>query len=350
MVSARFTGLDVLAQTVARLRGVARRLSVVGSHPPTVQPLMVALPSPTEEPLPSSDCWDLDGEPSAASRVTFLPRDPQWAYVFWTLSSQDRDRVRAAGQPLCLRVADVTGLPLGSTHPHALQELLVPATACEWYLPVPLCDRDYRVEVGLRLAQGEWLSLAVSSVARVPPLGPSDLVADVFVPFSLAGATGALSSAVESAGVLHEHLYQLASTAQGRPRRSGSEMWHERDSQGEQICLSQASGAGVWASGRNESGSGVQRQRSFWLVADAELIVYGATEPTATLSIGDQPVALDADGRFRIQVPFRDGEQLYPIRAVSADGEQERSIRMEFQRTTPEARVNTREEAELLWF
>lgn len=94
----------------------------------------------------------------------------------------------------------------------------------------------------------------------------------------------------------------------------------------------------------------MQRQRSFWLVADAELIVYGATDPSASLFIGEQEIPLESDGTFRVQVPFRDGEQLYPIRAVAADGEQERSIRMEFQRSTPHAVVNSREEAVLEWF
>ncbi|MEY4359030.1 MAG: hypothetical protein RLZZ631_516, partial [Cyanobacteriota bacterium] len=92
------------------------------------------------------------------------------------------------------------------------------------------------------------------------------------------------------------------------------------------------------------------RERSFWLVADAELIVYGATDPSASLFIGDQQVALSSDGTFRVHVPFRDGQQLYPIRAVAADGEQERSIRLEFERRTPEARVNSREEAVAEWF
>jgi hypothetical protein len=51
-----------------------------------------------------------------------------------------------------------------------------------------------------------------------------------------------------------------------------------------------------------------------------------------------------------VQVPFRDGQQVYPIRAVAADGEQERSIRLEFARSTPEARVNSQQEAVLEWF
>ena len=110
------------------------------------------------------------------------------------------------------------------------------------------------------------------------------------------------------------------------------------------------SGVGVWASGRTESGMGALRERSFWLVADAELIVYGATDPSASLFIGDEQVQLERDGSFRIHVPFRDGEQLYPVRAIAADGEQERSIAMEFERRTPHARVNTAEEAQSEWF
>jgi hypothetical protein len=111
------------------------------------------------------------------------------------------------------------------------------------------------------------------------------------------------------------------------------------------------SGLGLWASGRSASGSGlVGRQRSFWLVADAELIVYGATDPTATLKIGDEVVPLAADGSFRLQVPFRDGQQLYPIEAISADGEQRRSIVLTFERTTPEDRTNPASAATLEWF
>ena len=92
------------------------------------------------------------------------------------------------------------------------------------------------------------------------------------------------------------------------------------------------------------------RQRSFWLVADAELIVYGATDPSATLRIGEEVVPLAEDGTFRIQVPFRDGQQLYPITAVAADGEQRRQITLDFSRSTPDANVNTVDEAVAEWF
>ena len=289
--------------------------------------------------------------PSAQTSVVFLPRDPQWAYVFWDISESDRASALATGATqLCLRVADVTGLPGGSAHPHTLQEVVVDSYATEWYLPVPLSDRDYRVELGYRKGSGGgWISLAFSSVARVPALHPSEQILDQFVPFSLDTAPTALPTPMEPADSgLHERLYQTA-TARWRRLGRGSEAFHELD-QGSGEGGLNPSGAGVWASGRSESGSGMVRPRSFWLVADAELIVYGATEPTASLSIGDQPIPLAADGTFRVHVPFRDGEQLYPIRAVAADGEQERSIRLEFERRTPAARVNRKEEAVLEWF
>jgi hypothetical protein len=286
----------------------------------------------------------------ARTEVVFLPRDPQWAYCFWSISAADRSRAEAAAaRTLCLRVADVTGLASLSAPPHALQELVVDEQAGEWFLPVPLAGRDYRVELGYRLADGGWLSLAFSAVARIPELEPSVVVADAFVPFSLEGpATAPVASPASTGGVEHERFYRLATAAPERRRRVGSELLHELDI--EAAGGLNESGAGLWASGRNESGTGLVRSRSFWLVADAELIVYGATEPTATLTIGDQVVPLDENGGFRIHVPFADGQQVYPIRAVAADGEQERSIRLDFERRTPSANVNTREQAVQEWF
>ncbi|WP_094561112.1 DUF4912 domain-containing protein [Synechococcus sp. 8F6] len=293
--------------------------------------------------------------PSASSTsVVFLPRDPQWAYVFWEISEADRGEALAAGaSQLCLRVADVTGLAGGSAHPHTLQEVVVDSHATEWYMPVPLSDRDYRVELGYRKGSGGgWISLAFSSVARVPALHPSEQILDQFVPFSLDTAPATLPTPMEPADAgLHERLYQTA-TARWRRLGRGSEAFHELEQAGLDTSELNASGAGIWASGRNESGIGgvASRQRSFWLVADAELIVYGATDPAARLTIGSEDVPLSADGTFRVQVPFRDGQQLYPIEAVAADGEQKRNITLEFNRSTPEDNSNPADKAISEWF
>jgi len=114
-------------------------------------------------------------------------------------------------------------------------------------------------------------------------------------------------------------------------------------------------GMGLTMSGSGMSGVGMGasippvRPRKFWLVAEAELIIYGATEPDATVTIGGRPIKLNPDGTFRIQVSFPDGVIDYPIMAVAADGEQTRSIHMNFNRETPERHTNTKEEAVLEW-
>ena len=224
---------------------------------------------------------------TSETRVVFLPRDPQWAYVFWEISDDDRQRAQKEGASrLCLRLADVTGMQDGSAHPHTLQEVPVDSHSTEWYLPVPLCDRDYRVELGYRIGT-TWMSLAFSSVARVPALHPSEQILDQFVPFSLdttaapAAPAASVTPAEPSDSGLHERLYQSA-TVHFRRRRVGSEEFQEGVDSGESGSFGLSdSGIGLWASGRNESGLGgvAPRQRSFWLVADAELIVYGATDP-----------------------------------------------------------------------
>ena len=68
------------------------------------------------------------------------------------------------------------------------------------------------------------------------------------------------------------------------------------------------------------------------------------------MCIRDRDVPLSNDGTFRIQVPFRDGEQRYAIEATAADGEQKRNITLNFERQTPEDNSNPSSEARVEWF
>ena len=285
--------------------------------------------------------------------VWFQPFDSQWALVRWGIHSADHEEARAAGgQQLALRITDVTDRLAQDGRPHTLQEVMVEASSQEWHIPVPLGERDYRVELGYRTTTGGWISLGFSSVARVP--GNLDLGSSAFVPFSIVetrddAVTWDAPLAVPGQ---HERLYQQSS--QGYQRlRLGSEAFHEQGAWSHGAAGGHLSGAGPgpWASGREASGAGLApRQRSFWLVADAELIVYGATDPAATLTVGAEKHALTSDGTFSLHMAFPDGDQTYPIQALAADGEQKRSITMDFRRTTPHSHVNTREAAAAEWF
>ena len=288
------------------------------------------------------------------TKVVFLPRDPEWAYVFWEISDTDRANAQSEGAiRLCLRLADVTNSNNGEANPGTLQEIVVDSHSTEWYLPIPLGGRDYKVELGYRIGH-KWMSLAYSSSAKVPSLHPSEQILDQFVPFSLEAPVTTTDSKIENFASeqpdsgLHERLYQSATT-KFKTRRVGSEEFQEgvpRD-----LNSNNESGSGLWASGLNQSGiGGVPQARSFWLVADAELIVYGATDPSAKLFIEDEEVPLANDGTFRLQVPFRDGIQNYSIKALDKDGVNSRNITMKFERVTPIDNTNPNSKSESEWF
>ncbi len=292
----------------------------------------------------------------ANTKLVFLPRDPEWAYVFWQISESDRDKAQSLGaNKLCLRLYDASGIGEENLNQGTLREIAVDSYSTEWYLPIPLADRDYKVELGYKYGF-KWMSLAFSSVSHVPGTQPSEQILDKFVPFNLDTPVSSeppsitqKTPQVQENNGLHERLYQAATNFPTR-RKVGSEEFMENMSSTNLNSNLTDSGAGQWSSGLNESGSGVVKNRSFWLVADSELIVYGATDPSAKLTIGEEEVPLASDGTFRLQVPFRDGSQKYEIKAVDASGEQEKSITMNFDRVTPLDDTNEKDNAETEWF
>ncbi|MCS6791863.1 MAG: DUF4912 domain-containing protein [Oscillatoriaceae bacterium SKYG93] len=385
------------------------------------------------------------------SRIVLMPRDPQWAYAYWDVPNERKEELRRqGGQQLALRIYDVTDINLDRQAPHSIQEYLCDELAREWYIPIPVSDRDYIVDIGYRTFDGRWLILARSAPVHIPPVYPSDWIEDHFLTVNweeeLRGKTFIqLHPPTKRIAVtgIYDQMYQLAQAAEadrvtgslfgsmqhvpgsvpgsaqmigasekyigasekyigasekyigasekyigaseryigasekyiGASERyiGASEQYIGASEQyigaseryigaSEQYALSSyvfASGVGMWAvptvSGLTMSGVGfsaslpIARPRKFWLIADAELIVYGATEPDATVTIGGRPIKLNPDGTFRFQMSFQDGLIDYPIMAVAADGEQTRSIHMKFTRETPSRNTNTKEEAVLEW-
>ena len=289
------------------------------------------------------------------TKLVFLPRDPEWAYVFWQISESDRDKAQSLGaNKLCLRLYDATGTGEENLNQGTLREITVDSYSTEWYLPIPLADRDYKVELGYKYGF-KWKSLAFSSVSHVPGTQPSEQILDKFVPFNLDTPASSEPPSImqtpqgqESNG-LHERLYHAATSFPTRRKVGSEEFMEDMNSINLNSNLTD-SGSGQWSSGLNESGSGIVKNKSFWLVADSELIVYGATDPSAKLTIGEQDVPLAADGTFRLQVPFRDGSQKYEIKAVDTSGDQEKSITMKFDRVTPLDDTNEKDNAETEWF
>ncbi|MBW4615951.1 MAG: substrate-binding domain-containing protein [Desmonostoc vinosum HA7617-LM4] len=74
----------------------------------------------------------------------------------------------------------------------------------------------------------------------------------------------------------------------------------------------------------------------FWFEADAELVIHGSTVPNTTVSIGGHAIKLKPDGTFHLRIPFPESLMDYPIKVVSADGEQTKTIHKRFSQETSE--------------
>ena len=315
------------------------------------------------------------------SRIILMPRDPQWAYTYWDIPDEYRQSVRyLGGEQLALRLYDATDLDLNHNKPHSVQQYACDELARDWYLPIPVSDRDYITEIGYLTGSGEWLLLARSNRIAIPPVYPTDWMDDQSITVDweepLQGKTFLQlvppgSAKPQTNDAFHDQIFNLAYGMHQEPSLVGPFFGSMHQVPSESLSsFVFPSGAGLWAnefplgltaSGMGMSGIGMSgigmsgigigasippdRSRKFWLLADAELIVYGATEPDAQLTIGGIPVQLTPEGTFRIQLSFQDGNLDFPIMAIAKDGEQMRQIRMTFDRNTPLRKTNSKEDA-----
>jgi hypothetical protein len=62
-------------------------------------------------------------------------------------------------------------------------------------------------------------------------------------------------------------------------------------------------------------------RKGFWFNINAELIVYGATDPNAQVTLGGRPITLSPDGTFSVHFALPDGKYVLPATAVSQENE-----------------------------
>ena len=179
--------------------------------------------------------------------------------------------------------------------------------ATNWYLHVNAPDRSFVVDIGLLTRQGRFLLLARSNRVTTPRFGPSDVIDEEWMTtdenyWKLFGLTAGVGMG-SSASALKEIL----------ERKLGS--------------------PGLFSPGVF-SPTKAQHTKPFGLSVDAELIVHGATDPKAAVTVQGQAVKLRSDGTFSARMAFPDGSQTIPVEATSPDRRQTRAVTTTISRTT----------------
>ena len=76
-------------------------------------------------------------------------------------------------------------------------------------------------------------------------------------------------------------------------------------------------------------------QQDFWFEADAELIIHGATEPGATVTIAGNPINVKPNGTFHLRIPFTEEVMEYLMMSSAANSNKAKTINMKFTQEKP---------------
>jgi hypothetical protein len=250
-------------------------------------------------------------------RIVCMVRDPYWLHCYWELTRQGVQRAEAAlgqewhtARPI-LRLLDVSSQDTTNTSESIVRDIDIHGGVNNWYLEVQNPPRSYRIDIGYLSRSGQFYVLARSNVVVTPRAGMSDIIDENWADIDTLKADRiyAMSAGFDPTASSLE-LKQLFEERLRRPMGSPA----------------------VTSFGSGAFGHGKQRQ--FWFQLDAELIVYGATEPNAKVTLQGEPVKLRSDGTFTMRFSLPDSRQIIPAVAASADGIEERTIVLAVERNT----------------
>ena len=249
-------------------------------------------------------------------RIVLMVRDPYWLHTYWELTRKAVQRAEAAlgqdwhGSKPIIRLLDVTSHETTSSAESAVRDIEIHGGCNNWYIEVGNPPKSFRVDIGYLSPRGRFFVIARSNVVSTPAANVSDCIDQNWSDLDTRKADRifAMSSGYDPSASSLE-VKQLLEERLRRPMGSPA----------------------VTSFG---SGAFGNRNRKFWFQIDAELIVYGATEPNARVTLQGEPVRVRPDGTFTMRYSLPDSRQIIPAVAASADGVEERTIVLAVERNT----------------
>lgn len=242
-------------------------------------------------------------------RIITLVRDPFWLHCYWELTRSTLDRAKAAmgqdwhsARPI-LRLMDVTSEETTTVGERHARDIEIHGEVNNWYIDVPSPARSFRVDIGYLARSGRFYILSRSNVVTTPKTRISD----------------GSSNGMRPLGLPSPADYDRDSSIPREFREA-----FEAQQRSFQPFSFQGLGTGAIPS----------FGRDFHFHIDAELVVYGRTEPNAKVTLQGESVKLQPDGSFSVRFALPDSRQIIPAVAASPDGVEERTIVLAVERNT----------------
>jgi hypothetical protein len=246
-------------------------------------------------------------------RLVVMVRDPYWLQVFWELTRSSIDRAQSAMGPHWHSAAPVLRLyKMGVDGTSALvRHIPIHGGVSHWYVDVQDPPNEFRLEIGYLASNGQFYSLARSNSVTTPRAGTSDSIDENWTDvadnadriFAMSGGYSSRGTSLELQELLEERL--------GRPMGTPMET---RFGDGAARVLANAT--------------------KLQFSVDAELLVFGVSNPGSHVTLQGEPVPLRPDGSFSVRMSLADRRQVIPVIASSADGLEQRTIILAVERNT----------------
>lgn len=236
-------------------------------------------------------------------------RDPWWVYVYWDLSSSTVAGLRKKfGSDFeksrwLLRSYDVSFIEFNGNNAHRFFDVSVDVDTRNWYLDLASPGTSWCIDLGFLLPDGRFITVLRSNVISMPLDGPSWITDEQWL-------------------IPDDEFRRLYGLSIGMKLGATSpigKLWRERL---KKDVTSFRSGSGGMSSPVKKG----KKKQGFWMVVDAELIVYGATEPDAKVTVQGRPISLRKDGTFTLRFALPDGRQVIPVEGTSAKTGEKRRI------------------------
>ena len=298
-------------------------------------------------------------EAYGTKKLFLTARDPHWLYAHWDLTREQQLKLNAKSSDghLVLRVyaKKIEGHPLYEIHVHPESR--------HWFAHVERAGDSYAAELGYYSPAGRWMRVAASGATVTPPDAASAETGAEFATIPLEFPFPKLLQIVKQA--VRENL-PLAQAIEELRRHGHPDLprafsaptpaWTPQQEQALAKIISLDGVRRVWmgsleitelirrklareisslgVSSLSSPFGGAEQPKGFWFNINAELIIYGATEPTAKVTLAGREIKLRPDGSFSFRFALPDGKYELPAVAVSADGSEARTADLKFSRAT----------------
>jgi hypothetical protein len=265
----------------------------------------------------------------ARDRMVLMVRGPYWMHAFWEITPRSISRAQAAlgqewhsARPV-LRVLRIETASQASPAARVIREIEVHGGVKNWFIDVREPMRC-KVEIGYLTSSGRFHGLARSNAVTTPPASQSDtldvhwgeILGDCDRIYAMSGGFSPENNSTELQELFEERLRRPMVTS---PRSTGPD----------------------------DGDSEPTFRTDFQLDVDAEMVVYGVTQPDARVTLQGEPVRVQSDGTFRVRVDMPNKRQVLPIIATAPDGARRQMIVMAVDRNTKSLEPHGRDALDL---